>query len=240
MRLQTQRRWLPQTVTHILSHLSSLREFHYEPWRHWFTEMQEMLDEYTSSTRAPNVLLGQKLARVNLTVKALSASFMVDAEDFFSVLPSTWPNLTYLTLTSQLLAPKTCPTKIMDLFQAAASAACYMPKLKTMEIWNGLGGLAAVFKFEFIPGYLRPSVITWRATWNLTLQYQVTKAWEEVIRGRDSCSDGIDVVYESVEPEEIMSHADAVASLKLSEMVIRPVSLQQIMREQSFLQSMVV
>lgn len=190
--------------------------------------------EDTGLTRAPNVTLGQQLAGVNLGAEALSASFIVDAEDFFSVPPpTTWSNLTYLALTSQLLSPKTCPLKMNHLLQAAASTAYHMPKLKTMEIWNGLSGLAALFKYEFMPGYLRRSVITWRATWHLPLHAQIIEDWEAVRH-----SDGIDVVYEMIKPEEITSHADAVVSLKLSEMVIRPVSLQQIKIEQGFIQSL--
>lgn len=75
-----------------------------------------------------------------------------------------------------------------------------MPKLKTMEIWNGLEGLAALFKYEFIPGHRQRSVITWRATWPSILESQVIDAWEEVDRGREDRKGGIDVVYESVEP----------------------------------------
>lgn len=187
--------------------------------------------------RAPDVTLSQRLARVNLSAEALSVSFIVDAKDFFSVSTSIWPNLTSLTLTSQLLAPKTSPAEIMNMLQAAASAARHMPNLKTLEVWNGLEGLAALFKYEFVPGCRQRSTITWRATWHVTLQSQVIEAWEDVVRGRDDHSGRINVVYESVESEEIMSHADAVVSLELSEMVIRPVSLRQILREQNFIRS---
>lgn len=41
MRLQTFRRWETFTVSQILSHLPNLREFHYEIWMQWFTEMYE-------------------------------------------------------------------------------------------------------------------------------------------------------------------------------------------------------
>lgn len=115
-----------------------------------------------------------------------------------------------------------------------------MPKLKTMEIWNGLEGLAALFKFEFVPGQQRPlpSVLTWRATWHLNLEIEVIDAWDKVVRHRDDGGDGVRAVYESVEPEEIRSHGDAIVSLKLSETVIRPISLQQILREHSFIRSL--
>ncbi|KAM6485369.1 hypothetical protein HDV62DRAFT_404083, partial [Trichoderma sp. SZMC 28011] len=246
MRLQTYHRWETFTVSQILSHLPNLREFHYEIWMQWFPEMHETWNgsllallsateglskltifensnqqyplyflKQNSPVHAPTIHLSRKLARVNLGVEVLSASFIVDAAD-------------HLTLTSQLLAPTTCPTKIMDLFQAAASAACHMPKLKMMEIWYGREGLAALFKYEFIP-----------ATWNMSIQPRVIEAWEEVERSRGGYPNGIDVVYETVN-EHITSHADAIVSLGLSETVLRPISLQQIKREQSFVQSLTV
>jgi hypothetical protein len=193
----------------------------------------------TSPVHAPNWSLGQRLARVNLGAGTLSASFVVDAEAFFSVTTSSWPNLTHLALTAQSLAPETPTIGITHLLEAAGSAACRMPKLKTMEIWNGLVGLAALFKFEYVPSQQRPlpSVLTWRATWDFNLEFQVIDAWDKVVRRRDDGGDGVRAVYELVEPEEIRSHGDAIVSLKLSEAVIRPISLQQILREHSFMRS---
>ncbi|KAL6874753.1 hypothetical protein J3F83DRAFT_728589 [Trichoderma novae-zelandiae] len=267
MRLQTYRRWETFTVSQILSHLPGLREFHYEIWTQWFTEMHEVwyasllpllsateglakitISEYSNQqyplyfigetwpAHAPTIRLSQRLARVNLGVEVLSASFVVDAAEFFSEFP-TWPNLSHLTLTSQLLAPTTCPTQITDLLQAAASAACYMPKLKMMEIWYGGEGLATLFKYEFIPGHLRQSVVTWRATWCMSIQPQVIEAWEGVVSSRGGNPGGVDVVYEAVN-EHITSHADAIVSLKLSGTVLRPISLQQLKRQQSFVGSL--
>lgn len=45
IRLQTYRRWETFTVSQILSHLPGLREFHYEMWMQWFTEMHESWDQ---------------------------------------------------------------------------------------------------------------------------------------------------------------------------------------------------
>ncbi|KKO97387.1 hypothetical protein THAR02_10514 [Trichoderma harzianum] len=267
MRLQTYRRWETFTVSQILSHLPNLREFNYEIWMQWFPEMHETWNgsllallsateglskltifensnqqyplyflKQNSPAHATTIQLSRKPARVNLGVEVLSASFMVDAAEFFSEC-STWPNLSHLTLTSQLLGPTTCPTKIMDLFQAAASAACHMPKLKMMEIWYGREGLAALFKYEFIIGHLRQSVVTWRATWNMNIQPRVIEAWEGVVCSRGGYPGGVDVVYETVK-EHITTHVDAIVSLGLSETVLRSISLQQIKREQSFVESL--
>ncbi|KAL6701666.1 hypothetical protein J3F84DRAFT_399377 [Trichoderma pleuroticola] len=258
MRLQTYRRWETFTVSQILSHLPNLREFHYEIWMQWFTEMHETwngsllqllsatkgLDKLTifenSNRQYPLYFLrdNSPAHAPTIDLKVLSASFMVDAAEFFSEF-STWPNLRHLALTSQLLAPTTCPTKIMDLLQAAASAACHMLKLKMMEIWYGQEGLATLFKYEFIPGYLRKSVVTWRATWCMSIQPRVIEAWEGVVRSRSGDPGGVDVVYETVN-DRITSHVDAIVSLNLSEIVLRPISLQQIKREQSFVSSLAV
>lgn len=195
---------------------------------------QRFLDTYldgTSPARIRSVSLGQQLARTSLGAQSLSVSFMVDARDFFSILPSTWCNLTHIALTSPCLSPETSPAIIMNLLQSAAFAAHRMPKLKAMELWNGLAGVAALFKYEVIPSR-RSSVLTWRATWSLTLEGAALNAWEKVV------GDRINVVYESLVPGEVKSPMDAVVSLKLSEMIIRPVSLRQVLIEEDFIRSM--
>lgn len=106
-----------------------------------------------------------------------------------------------------------------------------------MEIWYGRERLAALFKYEFIPGHLRQSVVTWRATWDMNIQPRVIEAWEGVVCSRGGYPRGVDVVYETVN-EHITSHVDAIVSLGLSETVLRPISLQQIKREQSFVESL--
>lgn len=184
--------------------------------------------------RPPNSALGQALSKNSLNFESLSGSFLVDASDFFSFdgfgrLPS-WPNLTTLVLTSQLLAPDKSCTDIMGMLQAAGSAAIRMPRLKTMEIWNGQAKLAAVFRYELIQ--CGPSVMTWRGTWDFDLAPSVIKAWEAVTRRRSGY--GLNVVYESLNGEDIISHGDAIPSLGLPEPVIRPISLQQILVEHSF------
>lgn len=53
--------------------------------------------------------------------------------------------------------------------KAAASAAIHMPQLRTMEIWNGQERFAALFRNDVISGTQR-YVITWRSTWDITIQ----------------------------------------------------------------------
>jgi hypothetical protein len=187
--------------------------------------------EGSSPERIQSVHLGQRFARICRNIQYLSASFMIEAENFFSITSSEWCNLTNIALTSRYLSHAASPTAITKLLEAAASAARRMPKLKTMEVWNGSKGVAALFKYDSLSSR-RSSVLTWRATWRLTLEDEVLEAWSEV------AGDRINVVHEYIVPEEITCSADAVVSLKLSEMIIRPVSLQQILREEKFMDSM--
>ncbi|KAK0709070.1 hypothetical protein B0T26DRAFT_804870 [Lasiosphaeria miniovina] len=104
-----------------------------------------------AGTRVPNHQVSSALAMASLELEYLSASFMVDAADFFDACrPSwKWPNLTSLALTSQLLTPDRHWAAMIDkMLQAAAAAGIEMPRLETMEIWNGGEGLAALFRYQ--------------------------------------------------------------------------------------------
>jgi hypothetical protein len=75
----------------------------------------------------------------------VDASHFFHASKFLAYGPGLeWPNLTSLVLTSRLLTPDECPTKVNDMLQEAAVAAIKMRKLKLVEIWNGREGLAAL------------------------------------------------------------------------------------------------
>jgi hypothetical protein len=93
------------------------------------------------SPRPPAPRLGWNLGLASGQLRELYVSRMVDAKDFFHKFwPSAtareksfrieWPHLEYLSLTTCLLST----TSRQDLLQAAASAAGWMPKLKTMEL----------------------------------------------------------------------------------------------------------
>ncbi|ESU14763.1 hypothetical protein FGSG_08563 [Fusarium graminearum PH-1] len=116
---------------------------------------------------------------------------------------------------------------------AAAVAALRMPRLETMEIWNGQKGLAALFQYRVIRGS-RQTRNLWRGTWKYHITPSVPQAWEAVGHLHDSW--GLDVVQEQVEEADIQSHGDALHHLLLSGQVIRSVSLQQIRREQKYLE----
>ncbi|KAL7914595.1 hypothetical protein GGI35DRAFT_152076 [Trichoderma velutinum] len=170
------------------------------------------------------------VAKASLKLEQLSASFMVDARYFFQARePSwTWPNLTWLAMTSRLLEPDTSPVEIDDMLIAASAAALNMPNLQVMEIWNGQEGLAMLFRYQKAEGG-QPAVITWKGTRGFALRPVVIQAWEVVAR-KHRCN-GCVVITELSDVGLIQSHGDAIHYLELSNPVIRPISLQQIQME---------
>lgn len=185
------------------------------------------------STRRPEPAVSRMVARASLKLEHLAASFIVDASQFFEVESTwVWPNLTSLALTSTSFTPDGNAAKIGAIFLAAAAAAKRMPRLETMEIWNGRKGIAALFKYQASRDR-RPAIITWRRTWQLTIEKPVIEAWKAVVDQYDGW--GLKLVEEWVDESAIKSHGDAIQHLALSSQVIRPISLQQIRTEQKFL-----
>ncbi|QPG97098.1 hypothetical protein C2857_005758 [Epichloe festucae Fl1] len=190
------------------------------------------VQDYASLIRPPNHALSEALATVSRNLESISGAFMVDAGLFFGPISYPFvkrrPNLKTLVLTSQLLAPDERQKNIVKMLQEAASAAMHMPQLETMTIWNGRRKLAALFKYERTREH-QISTVTWRGTWHFNLPPSLIKAWEAVAAKYSGY--GLDVVHESLDGDDVMSHGDAIAILKLPELVIRPVSLQQIRRD---------
>ncbi|KAF4972809.1 hypothetical protein FSARC_709 [Fusarium sarcochroum] len=183
--------------------------------------------------RIPNPNISRVIASASLGLEELSASFIVDASYFLNACQTSWlwPNLTSIVLTSRLLTPLKSRASINSMLVAAAAAAENMPKLKTMEIWNGRKGLAMLFSYQSGSGCGRnPAVVTCRGTWELVLHSTVTRAWEAVaVKHRYV---GPVFVKELLgDATAVKSHGDAIHHLKLSGSVIRPVSLQQIQME---------
>ncbi|OAA57646.1 hypothetical protein SPI_07305 [Niveomyces insectorum RCEF 264] len=178
---------------------------------------------------APNV--AEAIACASLALEQLSASFMVDAADFFCAREPSWewPNLTSMALTTRLLAPDTSANAIDGMLLAAAAAAINMPNLKTMELWNAQAGLAMLFRYESTGNGL-PAVLTLRGTWEFELRPRVAQAWEAV--ARKPRGQGSVIVKELVGIGVVRwSHGDAIHHLKLLNPVVRPVSLWQIRME---------
>ncbi|OAQ98535.1 hypothetical protein LLEC1_02772 [Akanthomyces lecanii] len=171
-----------------------------------------------SAIRVPNPAVSQKLARASLHLTMLSASFMADAEPFFAARQSSWKwdKLTSLALTSRVLTNDAGPSDINNLLRAAAAAALKMPRLDTMELWNGRRGVAMLFRYQRAHDG-RPATITVRGTSELALGTTVTHAW--------------DAVLTNTAMERSSSHGDAILQLGLLTEVVRVVSLRQILSE---------
>ncbi|KIW82376.1 hypothetical protein Z517_05403 [Fonsecaea pedrosoi CBS 271.37] len=137
------------------------------------------------SHRKPTPAVSRMVGLASLNLEYLAASFIVDASHFFDVEPSwEWPNIRSIVLTSSLLTPDQDPAKIEVMLQAAAAAAMKMPQLETIEIWNGRRGLAALFKYQVFRNK-QEATITWRGTWQLTMETIFNRGLES--RHRSLC-----------------------------------------------------
>ncbi|RYP24778.1 hypothetical protein DL765_000324 [Monosporascus sp. GIB2] len=192
-----------------------------------FDEQYPSCFAHCDDMRAPDLWVGQAVAKASLELEYLSASFIIDAGHFLDAVKSgwNWLRLTSLTLTSQLLNAQEDPDRISNMLEAAASTALKMPKLKTLEIWNGRVGSAALLRYQFEGSGC--AVLSWKATWKFTLQPRVIKAWNAVAHAHDSDND-FRVQEFLDETISVNSHADAINYLELSK-VLRPISLQQIL-----------
>ncbi|PVI05846.1 hypothetical protein DM02DRAFT_682780 [Periconia macrospinosa] len=174
--------------------------------------------------RITSIPLMRGLAEASLVLQHLSAAFIVNACQFWKVCKANWvwEQLLTLTLTSQALWPDNHPKNINDAIVEAAQVAKNMPKLQTMQIWNGRKGYAAVYRYEKGCHWAK---ITWRATWDLTLNEAAIAEWQKVAKVIV-----INCENELLGPVPIRSHGEAVTVLGL-ENVACPVSIRQIHRE---------
>lgn len=185
---------------------------------------------YYWSIRLSTPSASQKLARASLQLETLSACFITDASYFFKACQPAWQwqRLTSLTLTSRHLVPDASDADVNEMLLDAATAALSMPKLVTMEIWNGLEGLAALFRYQ-ADRKMRSAEVTLRGTFEMDLSGPVAQAWEKV-----AIEHGLDRVSFSrvkIDGEVIGFHGDAIGHLGLINQVMRPDSLRQIVRE---------
>ncbi|SPJ73296.1 uncharacterized protein FTOL_03026 [Fusarium torulosum] len=183
--------------------------------------------------RVPNPAVSQKLARASLHLTMLSASFIADAGHFFAARQDswTWDKLTSLALTSRVLTNDADPLDINNMLRDAAAAALRMPKLDTMELWNGRRGVAMLFRYQRAQDG-QPTIITVRGTSELALGITVTQAWDVV--AHQHCNFKVVVQTSSIDPDGIRCHGDAIRQLGLSTEIVRPVSLWQIFSEHRF------
>lgn len=183
--------------------------------------------------RTADPVVAGSVARASRGLKHLSAAFMVDADNFFTSAighPNwEWPHLTSLALTSRDLTPEAREDSVAGMLIAAAVAARRMPRLETVEIWNGREGLAGLFRFRSARRG-RTAGISWRGTWDLDLGKEVIQAWE-VIAHRYRRAELVVVNEEVLDAGKIRFHGDAIHYLGIEAQVVRPVSLYQMRME---------
>ncbi|PTB65948.1 hypothetical protein BBK36DRAFT_1141869 [Trichoderma citrinoviride] len=180
--------------------------------------------------RVPNPHVSAALAQKSLGLETFSASFLVDARDFFRAYRRewTWANLRSLTLTSQYLEITRGSYEINGMLKGAAEAALAMPVLETLEIWNGGPGHAAVFRYS---GGKGGATLEWIGTWDLFIDSGVVEAWETVaLKSHGWQMLGLEK-HLIQNPHDIRRHGDAIKLLKTKERVIRPQSLEELQFE---------
>lgn len=127
----------------------------------------------------PSHSLSRALSQSSISLWVLSAAFLVEANVFFSRFRSNmlldpdmkpWENLRVLGLTSCLLYPRERPSKINDLLTAAGRAACLMPKLELMELWNAAAGNVCIFRYKYNAGV---PLITWSNNWSPRRRFEL-------------------------------------------------------------------
>ncbi|KAH7165780.1 hypothetical protein EDB81DRAFT_780390 [Dactylonectria macrodidyma] len=184
--------------------------------------------------RVPNPAVSWKLARASLHLTTLSASFMADAGYFFAARQDLWmwDKLTSLALTSRVLTNDADTLDINNMLRDAAAAALKMPRLDTMELWNGRRGVAMLFRYQRARDG-QSAIITVRGTSELALGIATTQAWDVVAHRH--CHGRVVVQTSSIDPDVIRCHGDAIRQLGLSTEVARPVSLRQILSEHRFI-----
>ncbi|KAG8168306.1 hypothetical protein KVR01_003995 [Diaporthe batatas] len=250
LRQQTRRQWHPRTLQRILECFPNLQDFVYEPWKRIGPERQKTANEEYASlfeslalTKLRKLVIFEasnwyykRLIRESLSMtlaanshglREISASFLIEAASYFSYSTTgrEWYHLQSLTLTSDLLSPREHPRQIDQLLTNAAKAARNMPALRTMELWNGRPGLAALFRYQRIY-----AAVIWRGTWNFTLRPAVVQAWKDIAIKQGAR--GLVVHTERLDcGPDIKSHGDAIHKLRLSKPVVRPISLHQIRTE---------
>ncbi|EHK19190.1 uncharacterized protein TRIVIDRAFT_49485 [Trichoderma virens Gv29-8] len=184
-----------------------------------------------ASARTSNPFVGAALAKRSVNFESLSASFLVEANDFFRAYKRewTWAALRSLTLTSRYLDSKRSSDEINGMLKAAGDAALAMPVLRTMEIWNGGPGYAAVFEYHAEHG---EAYIAWHSTWDLVIDAHVIKAWEFVGYKNHGCRIGVHDEHTLIGTgDEFRHYQDVIQRLRTRKNVISRQSLDELRLE---------
>jgi len=152
-------------------------------------------NQYTPSKRVLGRALSETTRR-NTSLTELSASFLVDAYDFFHSFdipqleqppsnPQTWDTLKTLHLTSSRLNPTIARWKRRQVLARAGRAAVLMPRLERMVLWNGGEGFGYYVVYNRVGHDGAPMLVlvsSFRSAWRYDLSPNVVAVWREVPR----------------------------------------------------------
>ncbi|KAG4433506.1 hypothetical protein IFR05_011015 [Cadophora sp. M221] len=183
----------------------------------------------------------ESLAQSSRSLESLSASFIVDAEYFFSeftlsqVDVSTvpkWENLKTVALTSSILIPANNHSSKGDLLQAAGIAAASMPKLEIMELWNGDKGISCIFRYiNNVEGH----GISWESSFYIETPFcpETLSYWTGLQRHPQygNCDFTVTVTKVKRDIQDINSHAYTISNLKLKDLVLDSFSYYELFWE---------
>jgi hypothetical protein len=182
---------------------------------------------HSDLVRRPEYAVAATLCGASLNLEHLAASFIIRAEDFMLTFQYHWywKDLVSLTLTSGTLDEQK-PAEMTNLLSWIGLIARNMPKLRTMELWNGRRGLACVFRYEVTDF---SATISWYGTWAIYLHPVVIRIWTVTAYYYNRHT--LQMFLGLIPRHDAKSHGDAIRLLKLKEQIVHPVSLQQIRME---------
>ncbi|RYP24044.1 hypothetical protein DL765_000772 [Monosporascus sp. GIB2] len=200
----------------------------------------DTLPYHSGPERECMAALGLDLARASRQFEELHAAYNVDVRHFFDqfwggqpIIPVRyelgWPNLKYLSMTSQQLMPF---ANYDHMIQTAAAAALKMPNLDIMELWDCHSPYdQSLFRYE--RRQARHPRIQRLSTWNALLTQKARSAWAEVADAHGS-RHGLEAETIHLEPPPSRGRHHIMKHLVLKSHLWNETSLHQIMAEGAY------
>ncbi|OIW24609.1 hypothetical protein CONLIGDRAFT_685569 [Coniochaeta ligniaria NRRL 30616] len=184
--------------------------------------------------------LAHSFVRASINLEEASMAFIIDVRHFFAKFyyrlkhghvngmegTPYWPNLTRLALTFTALRPHRPSDELLrTILHAVGCAAERMPKLETLELWNGTEAYGAVFRYE--RSHQTITILTsWSATFHL--DPVVIEQWSRVALKHT----GLELLVKTGQiPAPQHSYGSVLRFLKLRRLILHPISLHQIQWE---------
>jgi hypothetical protein len=177
--------------------------------------------------RTPNSAVAVALAKLSLKLEHVAVAFMVDASDFLAACKPNWVwgGLRSLSLTCATLVR----TKSrFELLEHMSLVVQNMPKLKTMELWDGGYKYAILFRYEVDDD---SATLTWKSTPKIDLEEGILEAWKTAALNHSQKA--LTVVHEWLEGARVTSHASATSRLGLKVPILSAGALEQMEIEAS-------